>query len=501
MGRYKNPFEDPVEIGIGGLNVSRPPHKIHDTEIAGGYNFWLTPNGEFGTRPGTTAILDSAMSDSIRAIFYYVPGDEIVFVSGTKVYVVNRTGGVPVELGAISSGLDSGEVTGEMFCGYLFIASGGALQYYDGSTLSTLSSGSTYSLDPPSTVSLLAVVKNRMWLGEGSDIFYSGVADYQDWGRDPTSPEGEGALLNGGSFSVQNQDGDSITAFATFQGDLLVFKGVNNNTIHAVLGETSNDFYPKQKSKGLSCVNSMAAGTVDSDVLFCGNGGVYSYRVVDTVGNTQAVPISLKINPELDISDVVSATYAPSIGYFFVIMGNGFTYLYHKPTQTWYKWIFEFSPVDVAEFRDFIYFGASDGQIYRLNDDSKTDNGNEFYSVVRTKVFKGSSPRAINIQRLYAWIKYKSSGILNMTAYGKIGEEKLKSRSNTGEGIDIFAFGSDSAVFGGDGVVFGSSVQTRKLMFKINREADDVQIKFTTKAKIIIMHISLDGAYLSKRGR
>lgn len=502
MGRYRNPFSDPIEIGVGGLNIARPPHKIADTELVDCYNWWLSPNGEFEVRPGTTGILSSAVASSIRATFFFVPNDEIVFVSGTKIYKVARTGGAATELGNLSSGSSEGYLTGAMFCGNLFIASGGALQYYDGTSLASLTTGCTYSLAPPASVDLVAVIKNRLWLGNGSDINHSGVADYTDWGRDPLAGEGNGELLNGGSFSVEKDDGDDIKAFAAFQENLLVFKGSNNNTIHAITGTTSSDFYPVQKSKGLSCLHSMALGTVDSDVLFCGNGGIYSYRVVDTVGNTQAVPLSLKIKPDLDYANILGAAYSAHLGYFFVITEGNTTYLLHKPTGIWYRWRFAgFSPTSTGEHNDEVYFGGNDGQIYRLNLEASTDDGNEFEAMAHSKAFKGSSPKAINVKRAYLWVKYRTTGIISLAAYGKLGEEKLKTGSNEGEGITRICFGGDGVVFGGDGVVFGRSNPTKKVMFKINREADDVQVRITTTARIVLMHMSLDGAYLHKRGR
>lgn len=192
------------------------PHKIGGTEkvnssavgsggiITGLYDFWRQGTGGSPTRRrilhvGTTVLRDT---------------DDGVFST------------------TLFSGLESGRVPNyDTFDDILIIASDSTVDVpksWDGTTAQNLAGS-------PPRFSFSTHHKGRQWAAgvysAPSTLYYTAAYDPEDWA-------GSGS----GSIQIDPNDGDMITAIASFKNELWVFKGPNKGSIHRITGSSPSDF-------------------------------------------------------------------------------------------------------------------------------------------------------------------------------------------------------------------------------------------------------------------
>lgn len=413
--------------------MSAPPHLIADTELTDAVNMWITPFGRVTTRPGCRPMLTAPLNGHVIGSGYYQPTDTLlVATSGGKAYVIPKSDDLvdPVELGDLTG--DASEVSMQMFNGKLYIASGGALQVYDGEMLS-LAPKDDESQDTPQNASFLAVRANRLWCGEETTdmVIFSGVEDATDWGKASTAPDT--SVMNGGRFGVDRLDGDRLSGVANFHDNLIVFKDGYRNTIHRVTGKTTAEFAMEQVAEGLSAVSNLGIVNADSDVFFMGQSGIYSLRIVDELGNVEAMPMTLKLQQFYDKydGDLRSGAFSPKHGMFFFTIGdrgymegNGYSFghvlVYNRAVGSWWRWMFPWTVTYVIAARGDVIFaslapGAEDGsevgQLYRLDMDHYRDDDTAITAMLSTKAYEfGASCEQIMVDVMFLAGKIISPG-------------------------------------------------------------------------------------------
>lgn len=389
-------FSISVPLLSGGLNLSVPPHAIGMNQIADGWNVWLTPTGDFASRPGALKVNTTSFPAAVAGGFYSAPLDKtIVATYGQELYLLDEGTGTATKIGDLTG---SQKPDFADFMGKCFIASGGMLQVYDGTTLSSVTS--LTSNPAPSHAIFLEAFENRLWVAEtGSKLNFCGTRDYQDWGGSVSD--------SGGFIYVEDGDGAQITGLGILDGIPVVFKGNWDRgpySISKVTGMSVDDFTAKIMTKGTSCVSGHTVKNFLNDLLFVGQEGVFSHQQVRDYENPRAFPVSKSVDSVFKAYTAQDAVYDPVTGYYIVVTSLP-VMLMNGSTGGWFQWIFPtFTPrsVFLGKFND-ILFGTSDGDVQKVRPASAayTDNGTAFQASFSTAVINGGSP---GTEKKWKWL-------------------------------------------------------------------------------------------------
>lgn len=378
----------------GGLNVSVPPHVVGLDQIADGWNVWMSPDGQFESRPGMTVVTEAALAKRIDGGFYSPTLSKTLLVCDQKLYTLNETTGATSEVGAVSG---ANAPSFADFRGKCFIATGGALQMYDGTTLAAVTS--LTSNPAPAYALYLQAWNNRLWVAEtGSKVCFSGTRDFEDWGG--------GISDSGGFLYVEDGDGAQVTGLGMLEGMPIVFKGNVSGgpyTIARINGSSVDDFAAETLTKDLSCVNGRTVKNFLNDLLFVGQEGLYSHRQVQDYTNPRVFPMSLRVSPLFQAYAPLDGVYDPVTGNYFLVTSLP-VLVYHVPTESWYQWKTGFVPKSCfLGSAGGVLFGAEDGHVYRFKRDSGvyTDNGELFISSFTTGVINVDGPAR---EKLWKWL-------------------------------------------------------------------------------------------------
>lgn len=574
--RYGKPFDVPLPVPTKGIDYASPLTDINKERVKDAVNWWVSPEGKLEVRPGSTAICTNTAPAKIVGMGYYSTGDKLLLASNRHIYSVARAGGAPTDLGASKAATVSTPVVFAPFLGKVYIASGGTIQVYDGTTLADVTADEN-GLAVPSGTSL-CVWMNRLWAIAESKANHSGAEDPTDWGRDPLADiiqvtneavgtgdgsnptfnldhfpvydrenatvtvggveqtyttdytidattgvmtfeaghipgsgaavvatyqydceENRGGTLNGASFNVDRLDGDEFSGMAPYFDSLFLFKQGNRNTVHKVTG-TSPPFVRHQAAQGLSAVNPSAIIPADSDVLFAGTDGIYSLRIVDQLGNVASMPVSETINPAYSADEVYGGMYDPNSGYFFWFLDKGKLFLQDRKRKSWWRWRFAGIEITAGISVDgYIYFGASNGQVYRLDETKSADNDIAYPKSIVTKAYAVGKPSGrYHAGYVNLTVKTITAGALAIEVRDAYGTDYIQTISpltgNEPLGAEWDGVGAwDDAAFAWD----RPSVISRKVVVKKNLE--DFQMQITTSGRIQLLAWSLSGAILDGR--
>lgn len=413
-----------------GLNSSLPPIQLDDAEMADCLNFWVSKLGHFECRPGLTKMTTTSNTGSAIKGGYYSPTKgELLVASGTKLYKYSSNG-VSV-IGTLSGA--NARVQMLDFAGDVYVASGGILQVYNGTTLSNVTNSGTN--DPPQQARWMYVRRDRLFVADDTDssLYYSDSYDGGDWGG------GEGA--GGGIIHIRKNDGAIISGLALIDADLAIFKAnlsnINNPvpcSMSILTGPTPTDFIVSNVREGTSVVEPHTIQPVIDDTLFCGNGGIFTLAQIRNYGNPRSFPLSLKIMPHYGYATPYSAYYSSGNGYYVVATNNG-VFALHTGMKAWFKWIFQgITPTYVfADSNDRLVFGSDDGHLYYLDDSG--NNFNDDSSVPSwhfiSRAYHLKTPAIEKwFHRLYMTIQPLSgSGVVGVNYKRNVGEADLGSRA------------------------------------------------------------------------
>lgn len=505
----ENVFESKVPIPLKGMNCVRPANEIAEDEARDIMNYWISPFGHFETRPGLTKLTESAISGkTIKAKTYHPASEKLIIVADNKVYSMPLAGGVPAEVGTTNMVSATDQVQTALFHGDVYIATGGALQRvrWDTGTsalvLETVTAQS-FSLPAPDAAGSLIVRNSRLWVGErsGSMVWYSGTDDGLDWGRDPTAGTGEGETLNGGKIPIDADDGGYVAGFANFKDNLIIFKAGKRRSIHKIQSDPSDaaSFARIQISEGISALSGNLVAHVDTDVLYCGTGGVYSLQVTDYVGSVASVPASLKVNSYYESGTPTAAAYSAELGMMFVALGGSNLLVYHRGAEAWFRWVFSLSGVvsSIASIEGNVYFGTTTGDIYLLDRATQADDENEFVASFVSRVSSfGGGIRMNWVDDLWFALQAFSAGAAFVDLRGEFGARydgtvSVDSSDAYSSMWDTTQWDSPSSRWDAGGVL--------NFRVHVGKIEDNFQFAVTTTGGVRFLEMGANGAHLSRR--
>ena len=277
----RQPVRDAQEAFSGGLDTAADPAHMGVTEFRRAENALLTSFGAAVKRRGTQRTHATAFGTDIQGGFAWprLTGNQELLVSdGT---LSTGTYGIPMTWASHGGTLAS---TGRIgFAAFVhgatpvtFIADGGLLNYWDGTTL-------TENVSNTPSCTVLAVQNNRLWGITGDSNILS------------ASALGDGATLGisasgGGQFAIATYEGQHLVGLLPIGASLMLLQ---NAAVSRVTGWTADDFNVLAGTRGVSAdvgtVCAQSAIAVENEGFFLSDRGFYS------VTESGVTPISTQI--------------------------------------------------------------------------------------------------------------------------------------------------------------------------------------------------------------
>lgn len=279
-----HPYQETQPISfprLGGLNTTLAPGLIGMSQLTVAENMILSERGSWKKRGGLVPINSTAMTGSapVKHLIDYwqagssgAPSERIVAISGTKIFSSSDAG---VNWSDISGSIS---VPSDSICTHAVVGDVLVMTFAATVPMRWAQTGNVTSLaGTPPNGNLVAQHLNRAWMNEKTDphkLYFTGV------NADGSASPSKWSLANGGgSFYVENDDGDptGITALWQFGDQLFVGK---QTKIYRVEGRTRDTFRPVLVSNGIGVASHNCVVPIGSDVLFPSIQGFHSLQSV-----------------------------------------------------------------------------------------------------------------------------------------------------------------------------------------------------------------------------
>lgn len=285
----------------GGLNTSTALELIRMNELGKAVNVELDPStGLLRTVSGTE---DLYLNESLdfKAFFYDKTNSKFLLVTADKkVYTLTD--------GVLSSSL--GTLTGDLFPEFtswengVLVASGGKMQYYNGTALVTLD----YS---PAHCNGVFVKTGRVWTYYGETLACSRVGDETDW-TDVSEVDSSAK-----SLEVGYKDTGSIVGVTNLSSDILIFK--DNGHAYHLYGDYP-DWTLKEISRDIHCKGYRACCALANEAMVLSDSMLQSVTTTQAYGDMRAADVSSKVRAEIGaLSDKVRLRYLPVLNQLWFI--------------------------------------------------------------------------------------------------------------------------------------------------------------------------------------
>ena len=382
---YKRDVDFKVAKLDGGLNYALPPHDIAPTELYEALNFFYdSETGRLATRPGLVAETNTAIDPADMQLFAVTAGGTryIVAASSSKLYKLSSA-----SLSLIGSLASSSVPTFTAFNNKLYIASGGTLQKWDGTTLT--SNVTSHSC------TIVVAKDGRLFTNDTSDddmVWVSGPLLDSEWG-----------FPGGAQFQAGFSDGDGIIAMIPFGHDLIIAKGSKQRSLFVLKGVYPN-WQMEELARGTTTLSQHSYTKAQKDVLLLDVDGLNSLAGVMEYGDLKVDPLGGPVagylTAELDSTGYIVQWPSQAVALVFPNKTASLAYVLHYslsadvPRFRWTRFLFEVGRLTSAVYdvtADKIYFGCYDGKIYSLSklagSTVYTDDGSAYNQRIATKIF------------------------------------------------------------------------------------------------------------------
>ena len=376
-------------------------------------NFEPSVFGGYRRVEGYEKFDSAALSNTgnVRGILRY--GGEVYAARGNDLFKSSGSGWTQITDNATynSAGVTLGGSTKIRFLKYNFdgtdkfmlVDATGKPFRFDGTTFEQLTSLASDT----SGSSHIVNFKNHIFLGNGKSLIFS--APYED--DDFTSASG------GGIINIA----DTITGLIVFRDQLIIF---SESTINRLVGDSIGNFQLQPVSRDLGCVAEDTIQEIGGDIIFLGPDGLRLFSATDRVGDFSLGVVSKPIQTEMldlissSIEGFNSTVIREKSQYRIFGFNSGFTNSAAKgiagtQLQEGISWndlrgfnaYVTFSEYD--GFAERIYFGASDGYVYQMEQGNTQDGADipatfatPFVplgdSEVRKTIYKGTTYLDVN---------------------------------------------------------------------------------------------------------
>jgi hypothetical protein len=320
----------------------------------------------------------------------------------------------------------------------------------------------------PPRFSFSVAHKNRQWAAgvysAPSRLYYSVNLDPEDW-----------VGATSGSIDIDPNDGDMIVGLYSYKNDLFVFKGPNKLSIHRITGSAPADFARTTFITGISAAWHTAIAPFGDDVCFMSPyGSVHGLKATSAFGDYNnaflSYPIATYLRDEINNNRhrfFTAVNNANRGQVWFGITPSGqstntrtllMDYRFLSQDERYPRWSYMDTRAyaslamvrDNTTSRPRVMSGGYDGNVYRHDQEGRTDNGIAIPMNVTTPaltygeewLLKNMSDVAVSIQA-----KNDNNVTLSIVPDAQPTQVATVTQGAVGGVFDTALF--DTAVFGG----------------------------------------------------
>lgn len=256
--------------GFFGLNTQESGITLNSGFALEATNCIIDKFGRIGSRKGWIKVNGTAFTGQVRAIAEYTKTDgslEILYAANNKLWRL-ETNGTSTELtDADGTAITITNDDWQIICynNYaVFVQDGHTMVYYDGSS----NNYNEYSSAPLSTTpSCGAACFNRVWVADGSTVYWSKILEPQSF-----SGTGTGYINMREIFG----EDDTVTAITSYNNRLVIFGRRNIAFFSGAEDPTGLGFQLVDHIKGVGCIARDSVQNVGTDAVFLSADGVRS---------------------------------------------------------------------------------------------------------------------------------------------------------------------------------------------------------------------------------
>lgn len=338
----------------GGLNTSASMAGIEANQLYDVLNMELdSVTNRLKTVAGTVDVFSVANKTIVAGAWDEINDKFILVDSNKKVYASDLSG--LTEVGTLSGNLYPICASWE---DGLLIASGGKLQYYNGSALVTLDSS-------PLSTSVYTRA-GRVVVTTENEVHYSAVGDETNWAED-TGDYSSSVWVEAGY-----KDGGKFVGMAALSQDMLIFK--DNRRVYRLSGEFPN-WSIVEVSRNVECLSRTAFVSIANNVVVLGRNEVQAMQPTTDYGDVKPEGIGSKVARELaQLAQNTRVRFIPPLSQVWFIGTGGKVLILDTIHSAWFKRQFNSEIVDVIAVGNTVYVIKPD-RISKLQDSTFNDSG------------------------------------------------------------------------------------------------------------------------------
>lgn len=310
----------------GGLHTSTAQEMIAENELAACMNMEacsstgllkVVDGCERVFTPPSGVTLQAVIYDKINSVF-------LVVDTAHKVYTITLAADKPVLSAAI------GTLTGTLFPVYIawengiILASGGQLQYWNGTALTTLANSPKMSTFVYAKNGRL--ITNDLTSGNESNLYFSATGDEETW-ADQSNVDSSGKWIE-----VGYKDGSKITAFMAMGQDLAVLK--SNRCVYRLTGAYPN-WAVDEVSRNVDC-SGRQAWYVDGENLYIM--GATEIQLLNTgqfYGDIKSQNVADKVSDKLEKA-TARMMFVPTLQQVWIPLNDRYILMFDVKLQAFY---------------------------------------------------------------------------------------------------------------------------------------------------------------------
>lgn len=337
----------------GGLNTSMSAEDIAENQLASVLNMEIDhTNGKLRTVTGTRDILTA--ENIFAAIYDRINGVILVVKSDKKIYLADFEGNI--------SGNSLGSLSGELYPKYfawedgVLIASGGKLQYFNGSSLKQINSPQADDV---------FVRAGRVVVTSGTNLYFSGTGDENYWQAD-SNVESASKFVEAGY-----KDGGILIGAVPLSQSIFVLKA---NKICYRLAEEYPRWSVVEVATQVECSGRRSYCAAGDDVFILGADEAHLIQN-GFYGNVKPEDIAALVKSEIHrLPKDAQVRYISPLAQIWCLGRGGLVLIFDVMLKSWFRRQFNAEILDVFTAGDEVYLVKAD-RISRLDKGTFKDNG------------------------------------------------------------------------------------------------------------------------------
>lgn len=281
----------------GGLNTTDAVEMIAENELAIAENVEVF-KGQLKTVAGTDTVIHD--EEKTFAYIIYDNINKVLLVTDNEQNVYRLNNGELVSIGILTGNATLEYASWEKG---VIIASGGKLQYYNGTNLTTL----TNSHDGCYGV---FIKSGRVWTYYDDELHCSKVGDEEDWEHD-SNDESSAQWLQ-----IGYKDGGKIVGVTSLSRDIIIFK--DNHRAYHLAGDYP-DWAVLEIGRQIDCKGYNNCVPLADSVLLLGSNAVQVIATTDAYGDMLARNISDKVYKDVQAMGNIKVRLIPLLGQVWFI--------------------------------------------------------------------------------------------------------------------------------------------------------------------------------------